>query len=357
MSSFMHGGRRFPPTGGQRMPKVTTITVGTNERRWLPECFESLLASRTAADLEVLFVDNASHDGSAELVAERFPAVRVLRNSANLGFAGANNAGIRWALERGADFIFLVNPDTRTPPELIEQLTGFLASWPQYGAVGPLQRGYGENAGTPNEWTRMALAAGEAHVFTHTWSQHPSPAGPVAGRAPRTLEHAYVQGSAFFCRADVLRRVGVFDPAYHTYYEETDLCRRVRWAGWRVALLLDCVIEHYGGGGGRASKYRRRHMLRNKYYFLATDPEWTRWDIVRLSGRWLVADLRCEGPVPAQTRRVALADTLVGLAWLAARAPRMARLRRQHTRLRRDGLGGPLRSEPAAVVTTEGKRY
>jgi GT2 family glycosyltransferase len=223
------------------------------EAPWLPDCFASLLVSRTTADVDVLFVDNGSYDGSADLVADRFPTVHVLRNPKNLGFAGANNVGIRWAMARGTDFVFLVNPDTRTPPDLIEQLTGFLDSWPEYGVVGPLQYHYGD-PGSPNDWTRMALDAGEAHVFAHTWPGRPSPAGPADGRALGTLEHAYVQGSAFFCRTEVLRRVGLFDPVYHTYYEETDLCRRVRWAGGRVALLLDASIEHYGGGGGRASR-------------------------------------------------------------------------------------------------------
>jgi GT2 family glycosyltransferase len=334
---------------GQRMPKVTTITVGTNERAWLPECFRSLLASATAAELEILFVDNASDDGSAEMVAAFFPEIRILRNPTNLGFAGANNVGMRWALEHGSDFVFLVNPDTRTPPNVIDDLTKFLTVWPDYGLIGPLQHGYGQEADSPNAWTRMALEAGEAHIFVHTWPYHPSSASPARGRAPGTLEHAYVQGSALFTRAEVLRRTGLFDEAYHTYYEETDLCRRVRWAGWRVALLLDCVIEHYAGGGGLTSRYRRRHMLRNKYYFLATDPDWSMPDVLRLAARWLALDLRRQGPARAATRRAAFTDTLAGVTWLTVQVPRMARRRRQHARLRRFGAGGPLRTRALAA--------
>lgn len=327
------------------MPKVTTITVGWNSRAWLPECFRTLLASRTSAELEVLFVDNASDDGSAGMVAECFPAVRILRNASNIGFAGGSNAGIRWALEHGSDFVFLVNPDTRTPEGLIEQLTSFLIAWPEYAVVGPVQHGYGPDASGANEWTRIALAAGEAHVWVHTWPEHPSPAGPLANRAPRTLEHAYVQGCALFARAEVLRLTGLLDETYHSYYEETDLCRRVRWAGWRVALLLDYAIEHYGGGGGSpAARYRRRHMLRNKYFMLATDPDWAVPDILRLAARWIAADLGRKGAAPAGTRLAAAGDTLAGLAWLAVQAPRMARRRRQHARLRRLGAGGPLRA-------------
>jgi hypothetical protein len=76
-------------------------------------------------------------------------------------------------------------------------------------------------------------------------------------------------------------------------------------------------------------------MLRNKYYFLASDPEWTLPDIARLASRWLVADLRRQGPVPAATGRAAAGDVLAALAWLAAQAPRMVHRRRQHALLHR----------------------
>src|SRR3712207_6038749 len=95
------------------VPKVATITVGTNERAWLSRCLESLVASdATGLDLTVYYVDNASVDGSADMVRSQFPAVTVLENGRNLGFAAANNVGMRRALVEDADYIFLVNPDT-----------------------------------------------------------------------------------------------------------------------------------------------------------------------------------------------------------------------------------------------------
>lgn len=348
-------------THGPR-PTVAAITVTTNERRWLPECLGSLLASRTSnVDLRVLLIDNASVDGSADFVHERFPEAHVMRNLRNEGFAGANNIGMRRALDAGADYVFLVNPDTRTPPELVQGLVDFMETWPEYGLVGPLQYEFTED-GKPTErlnaWSQDALEVGEAHVFTHTWQDHPTGAGPQEGRAPDTLEHSYVQGSALFCRADVLEQVGLFDATYHTYYEETDLCRRVRWAGWRVALVLNLGIQHYGGGGTRASVYRRRRMLRNKYYFLLTDPEWRWREIALLAGRWLRLDLQRKGAAPADTFRDALGDTLVGLGWLLRQALRIARRRHDHSRLHRYSAGGPMRTLPGQPraedsVTTE----
>lgn len=328
--------------GADGRARIVTITVSTNDRRWLDDCLSTLTISRVDqdTDLDFILVDNASIDGSAQHVASRFPAVTVIRSLRNEGFAGANNRGMRVALARDADYIFLVNPDTRTPPDLVGRLVDFMRAWPEYGVVGPLQYTYtgdGSPSDELNAWSRGALEGGEGHIFSMDEVDHPSPAGPSEGRAPRTLEHAYVQGSALLCRTEVLRQVGLFDPTYHTYYEESDLCRRARWAGWRVALLLDLGIQHYGEGGTGASLYRRRHMLRNKYYFLFTDPTWDWFQTGRLAVRWLARDLTRRGAAPAERRRDAIGDTAVGVMWLATRWLRIAWRRRDHAAMLRAG--------------------
>lgn len=245
--------------------RVITITVSINQRAWLAECFGTVTTSRApGVDIESVLVDNASSDSSGEYVTRRHPDVTVLTTGRNEGFAGANNVGLRYALARGADFVFLLNPDTRTPPDLIGKLVEFMEAWPEYGIVGPLQYRYtadGSEDQQLNDWSTTALTAGESHIFDLDTPGLPSPAGPMSGRAPATLEHAYVQGAALMCRADVLRSVGPFDETYHSYYEESDLCRRARWGGWRVALCTDLGIQHFGGGGTGNLHYRRRKML------------------------------------------------------------------------------------------------
>ncbi len=348
-SAPLHEDRRLAEKGtaggSDERTRVAAVTVTTNDGPWLHACLSTLTASvlDDNTELRVILVDNASTDGGADRVERRFPGVTVIRNSRNEGFAGANNRGIDAALVHGADFVFLVNPDTRTPPDLVHRLVTFVRGWPGYGIVGPLQHAYSQDGWDTelNAWSRTALAAGEAHAFAADGVEHPSPAGPRAGRAPETLEHAYVQGSALFCRADVIRDVGAFDVTYHTYYEETDLCRRARWAGWRVALLLDLSIQHHGEGGTRASLYRRRHMLRNKYYFLFTDAEWRWREILPLVRRWLAGDLVGRGAASADTRAGALGDTAAGLLWLAVRWPRTYRRRRQHAMALREGRRRP----------------
>jgi len=317
--------------------KVTTITVGTNERRWLEACLRSQLASdRAGIDLTVRYIDNDSRDGSADLVRDLFPEVLVTRNSRNLGFAGANNVGMELALADQADYVFLVNPDTRTPRNLVAGLIAFMQAWPEYGIVGPMQYRYDAESTDLteyNDWSRQAVISGERHGFYADWPDHPSPAGDAAGRAPDTLEHAYVQGSAFLARATVLRQIGLFDPVFHTYYEEVDLCRRVRWAGHRVALLLAHGIQHQGGGGAGNGRYRRTRMRRNRYYYLFTDIGWSPARAARLAGRWIVRDLRGRSVGGRANPVVGTAETLVAFGWLGLQAPRILGRRLRYRRL------------------------
>ncbi|GAA0731073.1 glycosyltransferase family 2 protein [Dactylosporangium roseum] len=323
------------PDGGP--PKVATVTVGTNELKWLDRCLGSLTKSDTTGfELECHYVDNASADGSADHVAAAYPSVCITRNERNLGFTGANNVGIRKALDGGADYVFLINPDTFTPPGLVRGLVEFAERWPDYGVIGPMQYRYNPDSDELadfNDWSQTALWLGEQHAFAGDGIVHPSPAGPMTGRAPRTFEPAYVQGAAFFVRAEVFAKIGLLDPVFHTYYEETDLCRRVRWAGWRVALLLDLGVQHYGGGGTAASEYTRVNMRRNRYYYLLTDVEWSPLKTARLVSRWLVDDLRGHSVSGDTAPAIGRRETAQALVWIARRLPTIRSRRAEHRRL------------------------
>jgi GT2 family glycosyltransferase len=348
--------------GRARPPRVATITVGTNERVWLETCLGSLLASDTDGfELSVVYVDNASSDGSADFVQDRFPDVQVIRNPTNYGFARANNVGMRRALAAGADYVFLVNPDTRSPDGLVRGLVAFMERWPDYGIVGPMQYRYDETSpelAGYNDWSELALRTGERHAFAADWPDHPSPASPLEGRAPNTLEHPYIQGSALLARAEALRVVGVFDEVFHTYYEEVDLCRRVRWAGWRVALALDYGIQHKGGGGAGHGRYRRVHMRRNRYYYLFTDVEWRPTNAARLATRWLLRDLRGRWVGGRTTALVGTVETLEAAGWLALRIPQIVSRRRSYRWLRSATSlhGVPAANRPAAPVSPAERR-
>lgn len=324
----------------ERSVKVTAVVVGTNERSWLHACLSSVLASRRDnIDLSVCYVDNASQDGSADHVAANFPDVGIIASQRNLGFTGANNAAMRVALDEGADYVFLVNPDTQTPPDLLTDLVRFMEKWEEYAIVGPMQYEYAgepEELGEYSEWALMALQDGERNAFYHDMPDHPASVSDQAGRAPRTLETAYVHGAALFARASVLREIGLFDELFHTYYEEVDLCRRARWAGRRVALLLEFGIQHKCAGGAGNGRYRRVHMRRNRYYYLLTDIGWSASETVRLCARWLGRDLRGRSVGGRTTPFVGVTETIAAIGWLIRHLPRIVRRRRHHRTLGAD---------------------
>jgi GT2 family glycosyltransferase len=321
---------------------IAVVVVGYNHRAWLEECLGSALKAKPEdRRLDVYFVDNAPADGSGEFVAERFSGVQVIANTKNLGFTGGCNQGLRLALDSDAEYVFLLNPDTVTPPDVIGALAAFMDAYPSYGIVGPLQYRYPDGGdGGYNGWTVNALAQGEEHAFFVDWPDRPSPAGPAEGRAPRTLEHAYVQGSALFTRTELLRRIGLFDERYHSYYEEVDLCRRARWAGSRVALLLDLRICHEGASGGN-SRYRRIHLIRNRLYYLFTDPTWDVASALRLAARWLRNDVRGRGVAGPVSAATGAADTATALVRLLALTGSIVSRRRVHRKLLKSGAALP----------------
>jgi GT2 family glycosyltransferase len=318
-----------PVSAGAPTVSVAAIVVGTNERAWLPECLTTLCtaSSEPSVSLRVYYVDNASADGSLEYVRQHHADVVTIRNSTNIGFAAANNVGIRAALEAGADHVFLVNPDTSTPPDLVRRLARFMLDHPGYAIVGPMQWVF--NLGEPvrpelNEWSKAAIADGEQHVLVRDLPTLRPHREPDVQRASGTLEFAYVQGAAFYARSAALRQIGLFDDAYHTFYEEVDLCRRARLAGWRVALVTGLGIGHHGGGGTAGTVYRRRQMARNKYYFLATDVEIPLGAGARIALRWLGRDIRGRGIGGQSSVPVAVAETAATGWWLLGRARAIA---------------------------------
>lgn len=315
----------MPVPAGPPIASVAAIVVGTNERSWLPECLTTLCAASTepSVDLSVYYVDNASADGSLEYVRQHHADVITIRNSTNIGFAAANNVGIRAALKAGADHIFLVNPDTSTPPGLIRKLAQFMLENPGYAIVGPMQWVFdpGESVQPElNEWSEAAVAGGEQHVLVADLPSLRPRREPDTPRASGTLEFAYVQGAALYARSAALRQIGLFDEAYHTFYEEVDLCRRARLADWRVALLTGLGIGHHGGGGTAGTAYRRRQMMRNKYYFLATDVEIPPGARARIALRWLSRDIRGRGIGGQSGVPLAVAETAAAAWWLLHRA-------------------------------------
>jgi GT2 family glycosyltransferase len=245
------------------MPPVSVIIVSYNTRALLLECLESLRA--VTLPLEVLVVDNASTDGSVEAVREKRPDVGVIANRENLGFSKANNLGLRAAR---APYVLILNSDAAVRPGAVEAMAGILDTRPEVGIVGPrtvssdgtIQISFGPDLTPWNEWRQRALVRAVK-------AGDPAAVRRATALAGSEHEPAWVSGSCFLARRDLLLSLGGFDEDFFLYEEDVDLCVRVRAAGSRVLFTPRAEVVHHLGrsmeqAASRArEEYRRSHRL------------------------------------------------------------------------------------------------
>jgi GT2 family glycosyltransferase len=241
---------------------VSTIVISFNTCNLLRECLQALL--KECAELpaglsaEVLVLDNASHDGSAEMVEREFSnsavPVRLIRSEVNLGFGGANNLAMEQAEGR---YLVLLNSDAFLHPGALRLAIDHMESSPQTGFGGAKLVGRG---GELQPSARMFHSIWrDAVVFTGIAGRYPR--SRIFGAADRTwadpdvaADVDWVPGAFMIMRREALAKTGLFDPRVFLYYEETDLCRRVKAAGYSVSYWPDVVVTHIGGESGKQLK-------------------------------------------------------------------------------------------------------
>jgi hypothetical protein len=214
---------------------VAVIVLNWNGRDDSIACLESL-EKVTYPDFDVMLVDNGSADGSVAAIRGRFPRLEIVETGRNLGYAGGNNAGIRIALDRGVDYVLLLNNDTVVHPSLLDVLVAAAERCPEGAIFGarifhqaePSRVWYG-GAMWHDRWMRFQHVDDEAQVRTDE-----------RGVAPVD----YACGCALLARSAVLRKVGLLDPRFFLTYEDTDLCFRARRAGFTCYYVPGAVLWH-----------------------------------------------------------------------------------------------------------------
>ena len=229
-------------------PEVSVVVVNWNGRDVLRGCLASI-TEETEASHEVIVVDNASSDGSAEMVAAEFPEVRLIANAENRGFAAANNQGL--AIARGRNLL-LLNPDTVVLDRAIDRMLEWLGRHPEVGCVGCQSRTDPETVQITGfaDLTPANLAISELGLnrFASFWSRLGRPFYDGWDRTtPRIVE--VVSGMFMLVPRRVLETVGPLDERFFIYAEEADWCRRIRAAGWICAFEPSARILHLDGGG------------------------------------------------------------------------------------------------------------
>jgi GT2 family glycosyltransferase len=251
------------------IPDISIVIVTWNGKHFAQECLASLRGLRTPLTLETIVVDNASTDGTPEAIRKEFPEVRLLCNSENLGFAKANNIGIKACFGR---YIALINSDVVVPQGCLERMVTFLDQNPGIGLLGPKMitptGGIGQSVNRlPTLWNYFCCAAGLHRIAPESkWlGGFEMPSYPH----DKTEDVEVLTGWFWMSPRRAVEEVGGLDERFFMYGEDIDWSYRFRKAGWRVVFYADAEALHYGGASsGRAPIRFYIEMVRaNLQYF------------------------------------------------------------------------------------------
>jgi GT2 family glycosyltransferase len=246
-------------------PDLSVVIVSWNTRDLLARCLTSLNADGVA--LRTIVVDNASADGTVDMLAERFPAVDVVSLSENRGFAAATNLGIRQAPDGD---VLLLNPDTEMLPGALTALRSALHAMPHVGLVSGILL---------NPDRSLQSAGYRFPTLTQSFldffplndrliaSSVNGRFKPGDGVTPYAVDHPL--GACMLVRREVIDQVGLLDENYFMYSEEIDWCRRITGAGWTILIAPAVKIIHYGGQStSQASEemFLQLHRSRARYF-------------------------------------------------------------------------------------------
>ncbi len=246
-------------------PILSIIILNWNGRELLRACLCSVqnnVSTFQHSNVETFVVDNASTDGSAEMVREEFGHVRLIANAENLGFARANNIGIQASRGR---YVLLLNNDTVVPVGALAGLVAFMEAHGDAGAVGPrLLRPDGSPqpyafGGDPTLGYLLRRGANRL-LFgrpLHDW----------ATDAVQAVD--WVSGACLMVRREAIDRAGLLDELIFMYFEDNDWCLRIRRAGWRVYYNPQVAITHIGGQSLAQNSAARRAYRESLCYFYA----------------------------------------------------------------------------------------
>ena len=243
---------------------VSIIIVSYNARADLERCLASIAAAPPRVSYEIIVVDNASSDGSAE-AARRVAGVRVIEAGANLGFARANNVGIRAS---SGDELLILNGDTIVPAGAIDGLVAELSAHPEAAVVGPrlvdaegrAELSFGRMLGPLSEWRQKRLVRGNAR-------RDPKISAFVDAITRRPHTPDWVSGACLLVRRADAEAVGLFDERYLMYTEDVDFCAAIRARGRLVRFTPEVEVVHLRGRSAAAAPaatreaYRRSRLL------------------------------------------------------------------------------------------------
>jgi GT2 family glycosyltransferase len=260
------------------MKPVSIIIVNWNTKELLNDCILSVPAGAGDISFEIIVVDNASDDGSVKMLEENFPEVILIKNNKNIGFSAGCNQGAKRAEGK---YLFFLNPDTILLNGSLQKLIEFSERKPWIGAAGPQMTGKdGKIQNSVRQFPRM-----RDFLIRDTFFKWIFPVGKkkktiirLSQKEPASVQQ--ISGAAFLIRRDLWENIDGMDERFFMFYEEVDLCKRLKDLGYGIYYLPEAKIIHRGGGSRKKDKstvfyysiksqfeYLRKHETSRKMFW------------------------------------------------------------------------------------------
>jgi GT2 family glycosyltransferase len=255
---------------GDQLPELSILVISYNTAELTLACLDSVVAETRATAYEIIVVDNASSDASADAIAAAHPEVRLIRSNENMGFARANNVAAQIAK---GDLLLLLNPDTVVFDGAIDRLIAFAKARPEARIWGGHTVFADGSLNPSNCWRRMDLwnlfcrAAGLTGLFPKSKLFNAEAYGGWRRDSEREVD--IVTGCFFLIERRFWETLSGFDPLFFMYGEEADLCLRARALGAKPRITPDARIVHYGGASERIRAEQIIRVSRAKVSLLA----------------------------------------------------------------------------------------
>lgn len=223
--------------------KVYVVVVTYNAEEWIRNCINSINESTYRSS--VVVVDNNSSDNTVDIISKEYSSCTLIKNNANKGFGYANNMGIRFSLENGADYIVLLNQDAKLQAKALEHLLYFSAKYPEYGILSPMTYSY----------DGLEL---DAHLLNETFRYNLTLASDIFfDRAAEVYDVTLRPAAIWLIKKEALLDAGLFDALFFMYREDDDLWNRFIAKDWKVGFFPRAVAYHHTSSSGGYTLQKR----------------------------------------------------------------------------------------------------
>jgi len=265
--------------------KIFVIVLNWNNKELILECLQSLqkIKHPPQSQVSILVVDNGSSDDSVKAIKKAFPKVFILENKKNLGYAEGNNRGMEYALERGADYLLVLNNDIEVDEDFLVQLISAMGGSAFGGKVARKGKGVGivspkiyfapgyefnKKRYQKDEKGKVIWYAGGIIDWDNILSSHRGVDEVDRGQYNKVVETDYMSGSCLLIKREVLKEIGLFDKKLFMYWEDSDLSQRAKKAGWKVLYVPQARIWHkVAASSAIGSQLNDYYLTRNRFLF------------------------------------------------------------------------------------------